>query len=78
MEPGGRYIYWFSCEYSHMFQVHPELAAVPEQHDGRGLYDGSGCRVSSGDRRPSRPSLSISCSVPGISKGVMGICNAAR
>lgn len=55
-----------------MFQVHSELAAVPEQHDGRGLYDGSGCRVSSGDRWASRPSLSISCSVPGKPRGIMG------
>lgn len=31
-----------------VLQVHPELPALPEQHDGRGLHAGSRCRLPPG------------------------------
>lgn len=79
----GRHFFpWCGWEslvnFPHMFQVHSELAAVPEQHDGCGLYDGSGCRVSAGHRRASRPPLSISCSVPGKPEGNIGNCTTLQ
>ena len=32
-----------------VFQLHPELSAIPEQHDSGGLHDGAGCSVPAGD-----------------------------
>lgn len=32
-----------------LLQLHPELSALPEQHDSGGLHDGAGCSLPAGD-----------------------------
>lgn len=54
-----------SCNFQ---QLHPKLAAVPEQHDGGGLHDGAGRRVPAGHRRPPRAPLPVPRGLPGKSR----------
>lgn len=53
------------CVNLSLFQLHPELSAVPEQHDSGGLHDGSGCSVPAGDRWSPRPQITVPCRLPG-------------
>lgn len=46
-------------------QLHPELSALPQQHDGGGLHDGAGCRLPARHRRPPRAQVSVSRRLPG-------------
>lgn len=46
-------------------QLHPELSALPQQHDGGGLHDGAGCRLPSRHRRPPRAQVSVPRRLPG-------------
>lgn len=49
-----------------VLQIHPELSAVPEQHDCSGLYDGFGSYLSSGHWWPARPQNTVPCCLPGM------------
>lgn len=55
----------FLSSYLPLFQLHPELSAVPEQHDSGGLHDGAGCGVPAGDWRSPRPQITVPRRLPG-------------
>lgn len=46
-------------------QLHPELSALPQQHDGGGLHDGAGCRLPARHRRPPRAQVPVPRRLPG-------------
>lgn len=49
-------------------QLHPKLAALPEQHDSGGLHDGAGCSLPAGDRWSPRPQVTVPRRLPGESQ----------
>ncbi len=55
----------YLCVNLSLFQLHPELSALPEQHDSGGLHDGSGCSFPAGDRRSPRPQITVPRRLPG-------------
>lgn len=48
-----------------VFQLYPELSALPEQHDSGWLHDGSGCSVPAGDWWSPCSQITVPCCVPG-------------